>query len=143
MRSWARFVSGIRRTSLLVCGLALLVSMARGDSSGQTSLNIYFQSTLKDQPYQQKTFKKVAAIWKTPEHVAFPKIGTKTVVRAVIAKDGRLVSTVISTSCGSKTWDAAVEKAVRNAAPYDPLPKDYKHASMEADFHMSYLAGAR
>jgi len=143
MRSWRGVVSGIRRTSLLVCGLALLCVIARGDSSGQTSLNIYFQSTLKDQAYQQKTFKKVAAVWKAPQGIGFPKVGTKTVVQAVIAKDGRLVSTVISTECGSKTWDAAVEKAIRAAAPYDPLPKDYKHASLEAHFHMSYLAGAR
>src|SRR5687767_14986920 len=136
MRSWHRVVSGIRLTSLLVCGLGLIGVTARGDSSGQTSLNIYFQSTLKDEAYQQKTFKKVAAAWKEPEGVAFPKVGTKTVVQAVIAKDGGLSSTVISTRCGSKAWDAAVEKAVRGAAPYDPLPKDYKHASLEAHFHM-------
>ena len=32
---------------------------------------------------------------------------------------------------------------VRAAAPYDPLPKDYNHESLDAHFHMSYLAGAR
>jgi protein TonB len=117
--------------------------MARAESSGQTSLNIYFQSTLKDEAYQQDTFKKVAAVWKAPEGASFPKVGSKTVVKAVIAKDGRLVSAVISTRCGSKRWDAAVEKAVRSAAPYDPLPKDYEHTTLEAHFHMSYLAGAR
>ena len=143
MRSWHGVVRGIRLTSTLVCGLALICVRATGDSSGQTSLNIYFQSTLKDQAYQQMTFKRVAAAWKAPEGAGFPKAGTKTVVQAVIAKDGRLVSTVISTGCGSKRWDAAVEKAVRAAAPYDALPKDYKYPSLEAHFHMSYLAGAR
>lgn len=142
MRSWYGLVSGVRLASFLVCSLALLCVIARGDSSGQTSLNIYFQSTLKDQAYQQKTFKKFAAAWKSPADAGFPKLGTKTVVRAVIGKDGRLASTLISTECGSKTWDAAVEKAVRAAAPYDPLPKDYKHDSLEADFHMSYVARA-
>ncbi len=142
MRSWG-VVRRIRLTSLLVYGLALLCVSATGESSRQTSLSIYFQSTLKDQAYQQKTFKRVAAAWKAPEGAGFPKVGTKTVVQAVIAKDGRLVSTVISTECGSKKWDAAVEKAVRAAAPYDALPKDYKYPSVEAHFHMSYLAGAR
>ena len=32
----------------------------------QPSLTIYFQSTLKDQAHQQKTFKKVGAAWKPP-----------------------------------------------------------------------------
>jgi protein TonB len=143
MRSWHDLVRGIRRASLLACGLAVLGVSATGASSGQTSLNIYFQSTLKDQAYQQKTFNRVAAAWKPPAGAGFPNVGTKTVVQAVIAKDGRLVSTVVSTECGSKTWDAAVEKAVRAAAPYDPLPKDYKYPSLEAHFHMSYLAAAR
>jgi protein TonB len=143
MRSWHGIVRGIRLTSLLVCGLVPLCVSATGESSGQTSLNIYFQSTLKDQAYQQKTFKRVAAVWKAPEDARFPKVGTKTVVQAVIAKDGRLVSTIISTACGSKKWDAAVEKAVRAAAPYDALPKDYEYRSVEAHFHMSYLARAR
>lgn len=143
MRTWHGIVRGTRLTSLVVCGLALIGVSARGDSPGQTSLNIYFQSTLKDQAYQQRTFKRVAAVWKAPEGARFPKAGAKTVVQAVIAKDGRLVSAVISTGCGSKKWDAAVEKTVRAAAPYEPLPKDYKYPSLEAHFHMSYLAGSR
>ena len=57
----------------------------------------------------------------------------------VIASDGRLVSTDVSTECGAKKWDAAVERAVRSASPYDPLPKDFKYPSVEAHFHMSYL----
>jgi protein TonB len=119
--------------------ILLLGVSARSDSPGQTSLTIYFQSTLKDQAYQQKTFKRVAAAWKAPEGARFPKVGTKTVVRAVIASDGRLVSTDVSTECGEKKWDAAVERAVRSASPYDPLPKGFKYPSVEAHFHMSYL----
>ncbi len=136
---WHGAVRGGRLTPFLVCVIVLLGVSARSDSSGQTSLMIYFQSTLKDQAYQQKTFKRVAAAWKTPEGARFPKVGTKTVVRAVIASDGRLVSTDISTECGAKKWDAAVERAVRSASPFDPLPKDFKYPSVEAHFHMSYL----
>ena len=68
MRSRHGVVRGIGLTFLLVCGVALIGVSATGDSSGQTSLNIYFQSTLKDQAYQQKTFKRVAAAWKAPEN---------------------------------------------------------------------------
>jgi periplasmic protein TonB len=129
---------GSRLTALQLCVTVLLCVSASGDAPIQASLNIYFQSTLKDQAYQQKTFKKVAAAWKPPAS-QFPKAGTKTVVRTVIAKDGRLVSTDISMECGSKVWDAAVAKAIRAAAPFDALPASFAYPSYEAHFHMSYL----
>ncbi len=85
----------------------------------------------------------MAAAWKPPTDSGSPKVGTKTVVRAVIAKDGRLVSTDVFAPSGSKAWDAAVEKAVKAAAPFDPLPASFPHPSFEAHFHMSYLAAKR
>jgi periplasmic protein TonB len=130
-------------TALLSWSTVLVASSARGESRVQPSLTIYFQSTLKDEAHQQKTFKKVSAAWKAPATARSPRAGTKTVVRAVIAKGGRLVSTDISMSSGSKDWDAAVDKAVRAAAPYDPLPRSFPYPSYEAHFHMSYLAVAR
>src|SRR5687768_11346859 len=105
------------RTAFLMCGPILLGVIAHAAPRVQSSLTIYFQSTLKDQAHQQKTFKKVGAAWKPPAGSRFPKAGTKTVVRAVIAKGGRLVSTDVSMSSGAKEWDAAVDKAVRAAAP--------------------------
>ena len=131
------------RTAFLVCGALLLGAIAQASARVQSSLMIYFQSTLKDPSHQQKTFKKVGAAWKPPASARSPKVGTKTVVRAVIAKGGRLVSTDISMSSGAKEWDAAVDSAVRAAAPYDPLPGSFPYPSYEAHFHMSYLAAAR
>ena len=130
-------------TAFLLCVTVLAGVIARGASRVQPSLTIYFQSTLKDQAHQQKTFKKVGAAWKPPATSRYPRVGTKTVVRAVIAKTGKLVSTDVSTSSGSKEWDAAVDKAVRAAAPYDPLPRSFPYPSYEAHFHMSYLAASR
>ena len=131
------------RTAVLVCGTILLGVMAQASPRVQSSLTIYFQSTVKDQAHQQKTFKKVVAAWKPPATSRSPKAGTKTVVRAVIAKGGRLVSTDVSMSSGVKEWDDAVDKAVRAAAPYDPLPASFPYPSYEAHFHMSYLAAVR
>lgn len=126
----------------LLLGLAVMSGApASGAARVQPSLTIYFQSTLKDEAHQQKTFQKLAAAWKPPD-APFPKAGTKTVVRAVIAKNGRLVSTDLSTESGSKAWDAAVEKAVRAAAPYDPLPRSFPYPSYEAHVHMSYVRAA-
>jgi len=132
-----------RVAAVLLCGVLALGPSANGASGVQPSLAIYFQSTLKDQAYQQKTFKKVSRAWKPPAGARSPKVGTKTVVRAVIAKNGKLVSTDVSTTSGAKEWDAAVDKAVRAAAPYDALPSAFPYPSYEAHFHMSYLAASR
>lgn len=131
-----------RGTAFLLCGLLLLGVHAGGEARVQPSLTIYFQSTLKDQAHQQKTFARLSKAWKPPA-AAYPKAGTKTVVRAVIAKNGKLVSTDISTESGSKAWDAAVDKAVRAAAPYDALPASFPYPSYEAHVHMSYLPAPR
>jgi protein TonB len=112
-------------------------TVARGAGVGKPSLNAYFQSTLTDETYQKKTFARVAAAWKTPSAKSFPKVGAKTVVQAVIAKDGKLASTTVSMSSGSQAWDAAALAAVQKAAPFDPLPASYKYPSLEVHFHVS------
>jgi len=119
-----------------VCAL-VLVAAATAAAAGRPSLNVYFQSTLADQSYQRKTFDRVAKTWKTPR--ATPKVGAKTVVQAVIAKDGKLASAAVSMSSGVKEWDDAALAAVKKAAPYDPLPAGYKYPSLEAHFHVSVV----
>lgn len=118
----------------------VLVSIATAApliGAGRPSLNAFFQSTLKDAPYQKKTFDRVAAKWKTPAKV--PAVGKKTVVQARIAKDGKLISTEVSMSSGVKEWDTAAEAAVKVAAPFDPLPASYGYSSLEVHFHVSVV----
>jgi protein TonB len=108
-------------------------------AAGRPSLNAYFQSTLADEAYQKRTFDRVAKAWKTPPAKATPKLGAKTVVQAVIAKDGKLASSTVSMSSGSKEWDAAALTAVKSAAPFDSLPASYKYPSLEVHFHVSVV----
>src|SRR5262245_53957320 len=108
----------MRRSTLAI----LLFASVAAAAAGRPSLNAYFQSTLADEAYQKKTFQRVASAWKTPPSSAVPKIGAKTVVQAVIVKDGKLASSTVSTSSGSKAWDAAALAAVTKAAPFDQLP---------------------
>ncbi len=42
-------------------------------------------------------------------------------------------------SSGKKGWDAAALKAVRAAAPFDPLPAGYKYPSLEVHFHVAFV----
>ena len=108
-------------------------------AAGQPSLNAYFQSNLKDTAYQKKTFDRVARAWKTPATTQVPEVGRKTVVQAVIAKDGRLVSAVVSMSSGKKGWDGAALAAVRTAAPFDPFPSSFGASTLEVHFHVSVV----
>ncbi|MEO6323966.1 MAG: TonB family protein [Thermoanaerobaculia bacterium] len=106
-------------------------------AAAQPSLNVYFQSTLKDAAYQKATFDRVAGKWKSPAAAGLPKVGSKAVVQTVIARDGKLVSATVSMESGSKKWDDAALAAVRSSAPFGALPASYKFPTVEAHFHFS------
>jgi protein TonB len=108
-------------------------------AAGRPELKVYFQSNLTDTAYQKKTFDRVAKAWKTPGASQIPEVAKKTVVQAVIAKDGKLVSAVVSLSSGKKGWDAAARKAVTSASPFDALPAGFKPRSVEVHFHVSVV----
>jgi protein TonB len=56
-----------------------------------------------------------------------------TVVRIVIARDGRLLSATVVSSSGEPEFDAGVLAGVRAGAPYSPLPDNIKGASAPFD----------
>jgi protein TonB len=132
-------MKAVRAFLVAVVVLALLAPAAPAFGAGRPSLECYFQTTLKDPAYQKKTFEKVAARWKTPPGADVPAVGKKTVVQAVIMKDGALASTEVSTLSGKKGWDAAALKAVKAAAPFDPLPAAFRYPSVQVHFHVSVV----
>lgn len=104
-------------------------------AAGKPSLNVYFQKTLTDTAYQKKVFEKVAEVWKMP--ASPPAVGKKTVVQAVITKEGKLASAMVSMASGSRAWDDAALAAVKAAAPFGALPKEYAYPSVEIHFHFA------
>ena len=120
-------------SGLLLVILAALPLLA----AGRPSLNVYFQSTLKDAAYQKKVFQKVVAAWKAPAEL--PKVNSKTVVQAIFEKDGKLKNAFVSMESGSKKWDEAALAAVRKAAPYDSLPAGYRYPTLEVHFHVALV----
>jgi len=113
---------------LLAGGLAL--------AGGQTQLQVYFQSNLTQADYQKKVFAKVSAAWQQPAKT--PELGKKAVVQAVIGRDGKLLSTLVSTESGSKAWDEAALAAVKRAAPFERLPASFKPDTVEVHFHVAW-----
>ncbi len=121
----------------LLAGLLLALVAHPLLAQGRPSLNVYFQSTLKDSAYQKKVFQKVAGLWKAP--ASAPAVGKKCVVQAVLSRDGRVQSAYVSTESGVKAWDKAALVAVEKSSPFPPLPESYEHKTLEAHFHVAVV----
>jgi TonB family protein len=128
-----------RAVLVAVTVLAALGMAGSALAAGRPSLECYFQTTLRDPAYQKKTFERVAAKWKTPPGTEVPPVGKKTVVQVAILKDGSLATTEVSMSSGKMGWDAAALKAVKAAAPFDPLPAGFAYPSVQVHFHVSVV----
>ena len=120
---------GMRRAacrlgSLLLRATLALVLVSSGNAAvfaAKASLNAYFPVDFKDAAYQKATFARVQKTWSVSKSI--PAAGKKAVVRASIGRDGKLIAAVVHLSSGVKEWDAAALTAVKNAAPFAPLPR--------------------
>ena len=99
--------------------------------------NAYFTPAFTDAAYQKEAAAKVLKAWKPP---ASQPTGKKTVLIAQIAKDGTLAGLRDHLMTGAKSWDDAAIAAVKNAAPFAPLPKSWGFATMEVHFHFEAAA---
>lgn len=128
----------LRFLSLLAVLALAMPSMARA-AGGHAQLQTYFQGSLSNADYQKKVFERVGRAYKQPSAKHAPKPGKKAIVQAVVSQDGKLVSTSVLMESGSKVWDDAALAAVKKAAPFPPLPKDYGAPTVEVHFHLSWV----
>ncbi len=96
-------------------------------------LNVYFPADFKDAAYQKAAFQQVLASWK-PKGPP-PAAGKKAVVIATIGKDGKLVGADFNLKTGSPDFDQAALDAVKQAAPFKPLPRGYAPSTIEVHWH--------
>lgn len=120
----------------LATALGLALAFSSAAAGGRAILKAYFQDVLKDQAYQQRAYAKVAKAWKQPAQS--PAVGKKTIVQAILDREGKLVSSKVLRASGSKAWDDSVLAAVRAAAPFGPLPRDFAYPTVEAHFHLGW-----
>ncbi len=99
-------------------------------------LQVFFASDFTDREYQKESYSKVAALWTMPAKM--PPEGSKAVVVVVILRDGKGADLRLHFQSGSQDWDDAAVAAVKSAAPFSPLPKEYGRDSVEAHFHFVY-----
>lgn len=78
--------------------------------------------------------KHIKMNWKPPKD----DIAKNTVALIKIAKNGRLISCEIFKSSGNQKADEAAVKAVQLAAPFKPLPANFKVQSVDVIFTFDY-----
>jgi len=95
-------------------------------------------------PYALELKQRIASRWFPP--IAFTQgglFGGVSVVRFRIRPSGALDECGLISRADHSSLDTAAENAVRFAAPFAPLPKDFPEPFLEVTFSFHYLLGPR
>jgi protein TonB len=137
MRNGKTWLSVAAAAALMGLTLAGGTTEVRAQAKGQPRLNVFFTKGFNDAAWQKAAFDKVAKVWMA---AAPPALGKKTVVIANIARDGKLIDSKINLESGSAGWDKAADEAIKKAAPYPTLPKNWTASNLEVHFHFEFAA---
>ena len=85
-------------------------------------------------PYMRELQRRIKMNWDPPKGNESKRV----VLLFKIAKDGRLLSCSVFKSSGLQNADAAALNAVKLAAPFRPLPPEYKGANIDIQFTFDY-----
>jgi len=82
--------------------------------------------------------RKIELVWQYPYDAQMAGIQGDLVAEFVIARDGRLASVTLLQGSGQKILDEEAISAIRKAAPYDPIPKEYTIPDLKIRAHFIY-----
>ena len=85
-------------------------------------------------PYMRELQRRIKMSWDPPKGNESKRV----VLLFTIAKDGRLLSCRVLKSSGAPNADKAALNAVHLAAPFKPLPPEYKNSSVDIQFTFDY-----
>jgi protein TonB len=88
--------------------------------------------------YMQRLKEQIEGAMKYPEEAAQRNISGEVYIRFTIKKDGRLGDVELLHTSGYKMIDDAALRALRDAAPYWPLPDEWNEASLTVPGHFIY-----
>lgn len=72
--------------------------------------------------------------WQPPKNIEYKKI----VTLIHITRNGKLISVTIKNSSGNTMVDQAALDAVKKAAPFPPMPKEYKYKDVNLEIYFEY-----
>ncbi len=75
--------------------------------------------------------RKIELVWQYPYDAQVAGIQGRLVIHFVIGRDGRLESVDLVDGSGSRILDEEAKRAIRAAAPFDPIPSGYKIPNLE------------
>ena len=85
--------------------------------------------------------RKIELVWQYPYDAAAAGIQGELTLDFVIARSGTVNSVELVRSSGSKILDDEAIRSIRKAAPFDPIPAQYKIASLQIRGRFVYVHG--
>jgi len=85
--------------------------------------------------------RKIELVWQYPYEAAVAGIQGELTLDFVIARSGAVNSIELVRSSGSKILDDEAIRSIRKAAPFDPIPAQYKIASLQIRGRFVYVHG--
>jgi len=114
------------------------IDMAKKDAQPQKS-NITFEvKGLKYDGYMMRLKEKIEGIWIYPTDAATRGIYGDLYLTFTIKKNGSLSRVELVRTSGYRSLDDAAIKALKDAAPYWPLPEDWKEEELTVKGHFVY-----
>ncbi len=107
----------------------------RGGGAHLTSLNA---PEIQYISYFAGIKRKIELVWQYPYDAQIAGIQGDLVAEFVIARDGRLASVALVRGSGQRILDEEAVGAIRKAAPYDPIPKEYPIPDLKIRAHFIY-----
>lgn len=111
----------------------------KGDEGG--SAITFSTKEFKYYGYKTRLKEKIEGIWKYPREAAARGIYGDLVIQFTILRDGTLGAVELQRTSGYKMLDDAAMKALRDAAPFWPLPKEWKEETFTIRGHFVYTLG--
>ncbi len=114
------------------------VTEERGGGLGLTALNAPEVQYIS---YFASIKRKIELVWQYPYEAAAAGIQGELTVDFVIARSGAVDSVQLVRSSGSKILDDEAIRSLRKAAPFDPIPAQYKIPSLQIRGRFVYVHG--
>lgn len=111
------------------------IAEERGGGTHLTSLNA---PEIQYISYFAGIKRKIELVWQYPYDAQVAGIQGDLVVEFVIGRNGQLVSITLVQGSGKKILDEEAIGAIRKAAPYDPIPREYTIPDLKIRAHFIY-----
>jgi TonB family protein len=85
--------------------------------------------------------RKIELVWQYPYEAAAAGIQGELTLDFVIARSGEVNSIELVRGSGSKILDDEAIRSIRKAAPFDPIPAEYKIPSLQIRGRFVYVHG--